>query len=187
MTTSKTSTSKKTTSTTKATTRKPRATKKLETGFKPSVLNFDEATRVEFDKELKRIASNKCNAKHRAERAEAAKKADEAKIAWTEYEQNTEDYARVKAAKEDKFPGRKTYMDYTEEDIAKLNLEQTLAAIASLDCRRHRYPSLDHETLPQERKFIARRNELRGKVEGREALKNMTKAEIEELLAELES
>lgn len=182
MTTTNNKTSKTTTSTTKA-----RTAKKIETNFKPSVLNFDEATKVEFDRELKRIASNKCNAKHRAERAEAAKKVDEAKIARTEYEQNIEDYNRVKAEKEARFHGRKTYMDYTEEDIAKLNLEQTLAAIASLDCRRHRYPNLDHETLPQERKFIARRNELRGKAEGREALKNMTKAEIEALLAELES
>ncbi len=143
--------------------------------------NARTATRADFDKELKRIASHKCLT-GKALKVEE----DEAKRAelQAKYDAILVEYDKVKKAKAKKFPGRKTYMDFTKEEIAALNLEQTMAGIASLACKRCRYPQLANEVRKVENLFQAHKAELQGKAAAREALKGMSKEELEALLAE---
>ena len=143
--------------------------------------NARNATRADFDRELKRIASHKCLT-GKALKVEE----DEAKRAelQAKYDAILAEYDKVKKAKAKKFPGRKTYMDFTKDEIAALNLEQTMAGIASLACKRSRYPHLAGEVRKVENLFQAHKAELQGKAAAREALKNMSKEELEALLAE---
>ncbi len=146
--------------------------------------NARSATLAEFDKELKRIASNKCNA-GKAIRALQEKGEEVPEELQTKYDSAVAEYEKVRKQKNRRFKPRKTYMDFTEAEIKELNLKQTMAGIASLACRRSRNPHLAEETLKQESKFQAHKAELQGKAEAREALKNMSPEEINALLAEL--
>ena len=146
--------------------------------------NAKTATQAEFDKELKRIASIKCNA-GKAIKAAQANGEEVTEEMQAKYDDAVAQYDKVRAAKNRRFKARKTYMDFTAAEIKELNLEQTMAGIASLACRRSRYPHLSEETLKQETRFQAHKTELQGKAEAREALRRMSPAEIEALMAEL--
>lgn len=144
--------------------------------------NTRTATKVQFDKELKRLASAKCIT-GKALKVEE----DEAKHAelQTKYDNIVAEYDKVRKAKAKKFPGRKTYMDMSPEEIAQLDLKTTVAGIASLACKRSRYPHLANEVRKVENLFQARKAELQGKAAAREALQHMSKEELEALLAEV--
>ena len=155
--------------------------------------NARTATKPQFDRELKRIASQKCltgkalkvaAASHGVPLSTAVKEFEEVAELQAKYDGIVAEYDKVRKAKVKKFPGRKTYMDYSKEDIAALNLEQTMAGIASLACKRSRYPHLADEVRKVEDLFQAHKAELQGKANAREALRRMSKEEIEALLAE---
>lgn len=143
--------------------------------------NTRTATKVDFDRELKRLASTKCIT-GKALKVEE----DEAKRAelQAKYDKVVAEYDKVRKAKAKKFPGRKTYMDMTADEIAELDLKTTVAGIASLACKRSRYPHLAAEVRKVENLFQAHKAELQGKAAAREAIKAMSKEELEALLAE---
>lgn len=144
--------------------------------------NTRTATKVQFDKELKRLASAKCiTGKALKVEEDDAKRAE----LQTKYDNIVAEYDKIRKAKAKKFPGRKTYMDMSPEEIAQLDLKTTVAGIASLACKRSRYPHLADEVRKVENLFQARKAELQGKAAAREALQHMSKEELEALLAEV--
>jgi len=126
--------------------------------------NARTATKVEFDRELKRIASAKCIALGKIRQAEAAGE-PVAEDIQAKYDNAVADYQKVSAQKAKRFPGRKTYMTMTKAEIEQLNLADTVAGIASLACRRSRYPHKAEETLKQEQLFQAHKAELSERAE----------------------
>lgn len=126
--------------------------------------NARTATKVEFDRELKRIASAKCIALGKIRAAEAAGEPVAEEI-QAKYNNAVAAYEKVAAQKAKRFPGRKTYMTMTAEEIQQLNLNDTMAGIASLACRRSRYPHKAKETQAQEALFQAHKAELSEKAE----------------------
>lgn len=143
--------------------------------------NARTATKVEFDRELKRLASAKCI----TGKALKAEEDDAARVELqTKYDKIVAEYDKIRRAKAKKFPGRKTYMDMTSDEIAELDLKTTVAGIASLACKRSRYPHLAAEVRKVEDLFQAHKAELQGKAAAREAIKSMSKEELEALLAE---
>lgn len=144
--------------------------------------NCKTATLAEFNRELKRLASQKCltNKALKAEKIKAKKAELQAK-----YDAIIAETDRIRKVKEEKFGTRQTYMTMTPEEIARLTLEQTVAGIASLACRRSRYPHKAEETMAQEQLFQAHKAALRSAAEMKTALKGMTKEQIEQLLAEV--
>lgn len=126
--------------------------------------NARTATKAEFDRELKRIASAKCIALGKLRRAEAAGEEVDADI-QAKYDNAVAAYEKVSAQKAKRFPGRKTYMDMTDKEIAALDLKTTVAGIASLACKRSRYPHLAEEVKAVEAKFQAHKAELTEKAE----------------------
>ena len=108
--------------------------------------SFDMATATltEINRELKRLASRKCRAKTDEDRKSAAAA-----------------YAELAQFKSEKFATtRKSYMTFTDEEIADLDLETTVKAIKSLQSRRCIYPEKITETLQMEQKFQKHREEL---------------------------
>ena len=104
----------------------------------------ETATLTEINRELKRLASRKC----RAKTAETKKTAEKA-------------YRELATFKAEKFKTtRKSYMTYSEEEIAELGLEDTIKAIKSLQSRRCIYPDKAQETLEVEAKYSAHKSEL---------------------------
>ena len=102
------------------------------------------ATLTEINRELKRLASRKCRAKTDEDRKSAAAA-----------------YAELAQFKSEKFATtRKSYMTFTDEEIADLDLETTIKAIKSLQSRRCIYPEKTAETLQMEQKFQEHREEL---------------------------
>lgn len=146
--------------------------------------NIRTASKVEFDKELKRIASNKCNA-GKAIKAAQLKGEEIPEELQAKYDAAIAEYDKIRKAKAKKFPGRKTYMDYSAEDIEALDLKQTMAGIASLACTRSRYPHRTDEVRKQEDLFQSHKAKLQGKAEARQVLQAMPKEELDALLAEL--
>lgn len=155
--------------------------------------NARTATKVEFDRELKRLASAKCIAGQKLKQYAAAhgvpvhtavETYEEAAALQAKYDAAEAAYDKVRKAKAKKFPGRKTYMDMTASEIAELDLKTTMAGIASLACKRSRYPHLAAEVRKVEDLFQAHKAELQSKAAARDALKTMSKEELEALLAE---
>lgn len=126
--------------------------------------NARTATKAEFDRELKRIASAKCIALGKIRRAEAAGEEVDADI-QAKYDNAVTAYEKVAAQKAKRFPGRKTYMDMTDKEIAALDLKTTVAGIASLACKRSRYPHLADSVRKVEAKFQAHKAELTERAE----------------------
>lgn len=126
--------------------------------------NARTATKDDFDKELKRIASAKCIALGKIRRAKDAGEPVDADV-QAKYDNAVAAYKKVADQKEKRFPGRKTYMDMTDKEIAALNLKKTVAGIASLACKRSRYPHLAEEVKLQEAKFQAHKAELTERAE----------------------
>ncbi len=126
--------------------------------------NARTATKAEFDKELKRIASAKCIALGKLRRAEAAGEPVDADV-QAKYDNAVAAYEKVSAQKAKRFPGRKTYMDMTDKEIAELDLKKTVAGIASLACKRSRYPHLADQVRVVEAKFQAHKAELTERAE----------------------
>lgn len=126
--------------------------------------NARTATKAEFDKELKRIASAKCIALGKLRRAGAAGEPVDADV-QAKYDNAVAAYEKVSAQKAKRFPGRKTYMDMTDKEIAELDLKTTVAGIASLACKRSRYPHLADQVRVVEAKFQAHKAELTERAE----------------------
>lgn len=108
--------------------------------------SFDMASAnlTEINRELKRLASRKCRAKTVEDRKSAEKA-----------------YAELAQFKSEKFATtRKSYMTFTDEEIANLDLETTVKAIKSLQSRRCIYPEKSAETVQMEQKFQMHRAEL---------------------------
>lgn len=126
--------------------------------------NARTATKAEFDRELKRIASAKCIALGKIRRAEAADEPVEAEV-QAKYDNAVAAYEKVAAQKAKRFPSRKTYMDMTDKEIAALDLKKTVAGIASLACKRSRYPHLADQVRVVEAKFQAHKAALTEKAE----------------------
>lgn len=147
---------------------------------KTSKFNIRTADRAAFDKELKRLASAKCITGKSLRQAEG----DEREALQAKYDSIVAEYDKVRQAKAKKFPGRKTYMDFTQAEIDELNLSQTMAGIASLACKRSRYPEQADEVKRQEAKFQAHKAKLQKAAEVKQALKSMTKEELEALMAD---
>lgn len=126
--------------------------------------NARTATKVEFDRELKRIASAKCITGKKIREA-TAKGEEVAPELQQKYDDAVAAYEKVSAQKAKRFPGRKTYMDMTTKEIAELDLKTTVAGIASLACKRSRYPHLAEEVKRQEAKFQAHKAELTERAE----------------------
>ena len=144
--------------------------------------NCKSATKVSFDREIKRLASHKCltGQKIRAltEAGEPVPEELQAK-----YDAILTEYSRVREAKAKKY-GRKTYMDYTQAEIDALDLKQTVAGIASLACTRSRYPGRADEARKQEARFQAHKTKLQHAAEVQQTLKGLSKEELEALLAD---
>ena len=144
--------------------------------------NCKSATKVSFDREIKRLASHKCltGQKIRAltEAGEPVPEELQAK-----YDAIITEYNRVREAKAKKF-SRKTYMDYTQAEIDALDLRQTMAGIASLACTRSRYPRRTAEVKKQEARFQEHKAKLQHAVEIQQTLKGLSKEELEALLAD---
>jgi len=126
--------------------------------------NARTATKVEFDRELKRIASAKCIALGKIRNAEADGKPVDAAV-QAKYDDAVAAYEKVAAQKAKRFPSRKTYMDMSDKEIAALDLKTTVAGIASLACKRSRYPHLAEEVKVVEAKFQAHKAELTERAE----------------------
>ena len=126
--------------------------------------NARTATKVEFDRELKRIASAKCITGKKLRTAIAAEDDSVAEL-QEKYDNIVAEYEKVAAQKTKRFPGRKTYMDMTDKEIAALDLKTTVAGIASLACKRSRYPHLADQVRKVEAKFQAHKAELSEKAE----------------------
>lgn len=136
--------------------------------------NARTATKAEFDRELKRIASAKCitgrklqaeAASHGVPLSTAVKEFEEVAKLQTKYDGIVAEYNKVRAAKAKRFPSRKTYMDMTDKEIAALDLKTTVAGIASLACKRSRYPHLADQVRVVEAKFQAHKAELSERAE----------------------
>ena len=136
--------------------------------------NIRTATKTEFDRELKRIASQKCltgqklkaeAASHGVPLSTAVKEYEEVAKLQAKYDDIVAKYDKIRAAKAKKFPARKTYMDMTDDEIAALDLKTTVAGIASLACKRSRYPQTAAEVKKVEAKFQAHKAELTEKAE----------------------
>lgn len=136
--------------------------------------NARTATKAEFDRELKRIASAKCIARQKLKQCAAAHGVpvhtavatyEDAAAFQAKYDDAAAAYKKVAAQKSKRFPGRKTYMDMTDKEIAALDLKTTVAGIASLACKRSRYPHLADEVRVVEAKFQAHKAELTEKAE----------------------
>ena len=111
---------------------------------KTTQFDMTTATLTEINRELKRLASRKC----RAKTADAKKSAEKA-------------YRELATFKAEKFATtRKSYMTFTETEIAELSLEDTVKAIKSLQSRRCIYPEKAAETLQMESKYSAHKAEL---------------------------
>lgn len=126
--------------------------------------NARTATKVEFDRELKRIASAKCITGKKLRMAVEAEDDSVAEL-QEKYDEIVATYEKVAAQKAKRFPGRKTYMDMTDKEIAALDLKTTVAGIASLACKRSRYPHLADQVRVVEAKFQAHKAELTEKAE----------------------
>lgn len=111
--------------------------------------NAQKATLTEINRELKRLASRKCRAKDEASKKEAAAQ-----------------YEKVAAVKAKRFATtKKSYSTFTDEEIAKLDLETTVKAIKSLQSTRCLYPERKAEILKVEAKYQAHRQELADKAQ----------------------
>lgn len=111
---------------------------------KTTQFDMTTATLTEINRELKRLASRKC----RAKTADAKKSAEKA-------------YRELAAFKAEKFATtRKSYMTFTDAEIAELSLEDTVKAIKSLQSRRCIYPEKAAETMQMESKYSAHKAEL---------------------------
>lgn len=126
--------------------------------------NARTATKVEFDRELKRIASAKCIALGKIRQAIAAGEPVAEEI-QAKYDDAVAAYQKVATQKSKRFPSRKTYMDMTDKEIAALDLKTTVAGIASLACTRSRYPHRADEVKAVEAKFQAHKAELTERAE----------------------
>lgn len=136
--------------------------------------NARTATKVEFDRELKRIASAKCIAGQKLKQCAASHGVpvhtavatyEDAAALQAKYDNAAAAYKKVATQKAKRFPGRKTYMDMTDKEIAELDLKTTVAGIASLACKRSRYPHLAEDVKRQEAKFQAHKAELTERAE----------------------
>lgn len=106
--------------------------------------NATKANLTEFNRELKRLASRKCRAKSETER--------------TKIEAEYTKLAQLKAKKFE--TTKKSYLSYSDAEIAKLDLETTVKAIKSLQSTRCLYPNRKAEVLKVEVKYQAHRTEL---------------------------
>lgn len=106
--------------------------------------NANKCTLTEMNRELKRLASRKCRAKNDADKKAA-----------------TDEYAKLVAIKNKRFStSRKSYISFSADEIAKLDLETTVKAIKSLQSTRCLYPERKAEVLKIEQLFQAHRSEL---------------------------
>lgn len=111
---------------------------------KTQTFDRKNATLTEINRELKRLASRKCRAKDEKAKHEAEKA-----------------YSELATFKAEKFATtRKSYMTFTDEEIAEMSLEDTVKAIKSLQSRRCIYPEKLAETLQMEDKYQQHRHEL---------------------------
>lgn len=110
--------------------------------------NPKTATKAEFNRKLKAIASKKCRAKTPAD-----KKAAEA------------EYAELVAIKNERWHARKTYLTMTAAEIEELNLETTVKAIKSLQSLRCTAPDKADHYRKIEAKFQKHRQTLVAKAE----------------------
>lgn len=121
--------------------------------------NPTKANLTEFNRELKRLASRKCRAK-----TDSDKKKAEA------------EYKKLAKLKAEKFEtAKKSYMSYTKDEIAKLNLETTIKAIKSLQSTRCLYPERKAEVLKVEAIYQTHRTELTEKAQFEELKKKFNK------------
>ena len=149
-------------------------------------LKVNQATLPEMDRELRNLSSVKCNALKAIRQAEAA--GDEVpEELQKKYDDAVAEFDRVRAAKSRRFKTKKSYMDMTKAEIAQLDLETCVKAIASMASRRTRYPEKNDETNAQDALFRRRKDELTGKANARAELKKLSPEELAELLAEVQT
>ena len=136
-------------------------------------LKVNSATLVEFDRELRNLSSVKCNALKKIRQHQAAEEEVPEEL-QQRYDETVAEFERVRTAKARRFPSKKSYMDMSKDEIAQLDLETCVKAIASMASRRTRYPEKNDETNAQDALFRKRKDELTGKANARAELKKLT-------------